>query len=188
MKIATHCILMVTVILIGCATEPTPAQKQETSDWQQTFDEQLQLNGHRNWILVVDKAFPQQPGMKIINTNQKLLPVLEKVLAKIKSSTHVKPIIYNDAELQYITDSLAPGASQYKADLQKVLANFTTNPLLHDSVFVKMDAAARLFTITVLKTEEVIPYSSVFLQLDCAYWGADQERKLREIMKANQSK
>lgn len=188
MKKLIHWILVAMVLLIGCNTASTPTAKQEANDWQESFDEQLQLNGHRNWILVVDKAFPQQPGMKIINTNQKLLPVLETVLAKIKSSTHVKPIIFNDAELQYITDSLAPGANQYKADLQKVLANYNTNPLLHDSVFVKMDAAARLFTITVLKTEEVIPYSSVFLQLDCGYWGAEQEKKLREIMKASQSK
>jgi hypothetical protein len=54
---------------------------------------------------------------------------------------------------------------------------------LHDTVFVKMDAAAKLFSITVLKTEEVIPYSSVFIELDCAYWGGDKEQALRKLMK-----
>ena len=180
------------LILVGfnsCQTEvkqnSLPA---ESISWQQQFDDQLQLNGHRNWILVVDKAFPQQPGMHIINTNERLLPVLEIVLKKIGTSTHVKPIIYNDAELQFITDSLAPGADAYKQQLQKVLNGAIAQPLLHDSVFVRMDKAAKLFSITVIKTEEIIPYSSVFLELDCAYWGAEKEKKLRDLMRSVNNK
>lgn len=172
-------------MLIACNVdrESEETGNESVKSWQTIFDEQLQLSGHRNWILVVDKAFPQQPGMQIINTGQKILPVLETVLARIKSSTHVKPVIFKDAELQYITDSLTDGANKYKADLGKLLGGFAVYPLLHDSVFVKMEASAKLFSITVLKTEEVIPYSSVFIQLDCAYWGKEQELKLREIMK-----
>ncbi len=176
--------LILSLMVLSC--------KQATNDnkenWQQQFDEQLQLSGHRNWILVVDKAFPQQPGMHIINTNEKLLPVLEAVLKKIDHSTHVKPVIYNDAELQFINDSLAPGVSSYKQQLKKVLNGAMVQSLLHDSIFVRMDKAARLFSITVLKTEEVIPYSSVFLELDCAYWGGDKERQLRAIMKSDNNK
>ena len=175
------------LILLGfnsCQTEVKQnSVPSEVVGWQQQFDEQLQLNGHRNWILVVDKAFPQQPGMHIINTNEKLLPVLEAVLKKINASTHVKPIIYNDAELQFISDSLAPGAEAYKQQLQKVLNGIVAQPLLHDTVFVRMDKAAKLFSITVLKTEETIPYSSVFLELDCSYWGAEKEKQLRDLMK-----
>ena len=181
--------IIVVVLLAACKAEPVqyppPAN---TAAWQDSFDEQLQLNGHRNWILVVDKAFPQQPGLKIINTNEELIPVLERVLMKIKSSTHVKPVVYNDAELAFITDSLAPGANQYKEDLKKILNNYNPQPLLHDTVFVKMDQSSKLFSITVIKTETVIPYSSVFIQLDCAYWNGDQEKKLREIMKSTESK
>jgi hypothetical protein len=51
-----------------------------------------------------------------------------------------------------------------------------------------MDKAAKLFSITVLKTEEVIPYSSVFLELDCSYWGAEKEKKLRDLMKSVNNK
>ena len=179
------CSFLLIIGFISCGSEiKQNNQPAETVGWQQQFDEQLQLNGHRNWILVVDKAFPQQPGMHIINTNEKLLPVLETVLKKIGASTHVKPTIYNDAELQFITDSLAPGADAYKQQLQKVLNGAHTQPLLHDTVFVRMDKAAKLFSITVLKTEEVIPYSSVFLELDCAYWSGEKEKILRDKMKS----
>jgi len=180
------------LMLLGfnsCQTEVKQNSSSAKSiGWQQQFDDQLQLNGHRNWILVVDKAFPQQPGMQIINTNEKLLPVLEAVLKKISASAHVKPIIYNDAELQFITDSLAPGAEAYKQQLQKVLNGTVAQPILHDTVFVRMEKAAKLFSITVLKTEEVIPYSSVFLELDCSYWGAEKEKKLRDLMRSVNNK
>lgn len=175
--------LLVSAAFLACGDITTQAPVPATS-WQKQFDDQLQLNGHRNWILVVDKAFPQQPGMHIINTNEKLLPVLQTVLQRVNTSSHVKPVVYKDAELQFLTDSLAPGVSVYRNDLQKTLGTLAASPLLHDSVFVKMDAAAKLFSITVLKTEEVIPYSSVFIELDCAYWGGEKEAKLRQLMKA----
>ena len=90
--------------------------------------------------------------------------------------------------MQFITDSLAPGAEAYKQQLQKVLNGAKTQPLLHDTVFVRMDKAAKLFSITVLKTEEIIPYSSVFVELDCAYWGGDKEQQLRQLMKTANNK
>jgi hypothetical protein len=34
----------------------------------------------------------------------------------------------------------------------------------------------------VIKTNCTMPYTSVFLQLDCAYWGAEDEQLLRENM------
>ena len=176
--------LIFLLVALSCK-QPINIKKES---WQQQFDDQLQRSGHRNWILVVDKAFPQQPGMHMINTNEKLLPVLETVLIKINHSTHVKPVIYNDAELEYISDSLAPGVSTYKQQLKKVLSGASVQSLLHDSVFIRMDKAARLFSVTVLKTEEIIPYSSVFLELDCAYWGGDKEKQLRAIMKPDNNK
>lgn len=179
--------LAMVVIFAACQQiHQAPAATLPATGWKEQFDEQLKLGGHRNWILVVDKAFPQQPGMHIINTGEKLLPVLESVLKEINASAHVRPIVYNDAELQFLTDSLAPGVSEYKANLKKTLGSLTSTALLHDTVFVRMDAASKLFSVTVLKTEEVIPYSSVFIQLDCAYWGGDKEKQLRQIMKTTQ--
>ena len=172
-------LLLISCMETGESTTPT------ASNWQKELDEQIELNGHRNWILVVDKAFPQQPGMHIINTGEKLLPVLEIVMKRLDSASHVKPMIFNDAELQYITDSLAPGANAYKQELNKLMAGKELKPLLHDSVFVQMDKASKLFSITVLKTEETIPYSSEFLQLDCRYWGPEKEKILREKMKTS---
>lgn len=156
------------------------------SGWRQQLDRELPLLGHRNWILVVDKAFPMQtsPGMEVINTDERLLTVLRYTLQKINESTHVKPIIYTDKEIGYITESQSPGVGAYKSQLKDVLGNAGVQSLLHDSVFVRMDASSKLFKILVLKTNETLAYSSVFLQLDCAYWNAEKEGHLREAMKS----
>jgi len=37
--------------------------------------------------------------------------------------------------------------------------------------------------VLVLKTTMTIPYSSVFIRLDCKYWSADAEKRLRARMR-----
>lgn len=153
--------------------------------WKEQLNAELPLLGHRNWILVVDKAFPAQTasGIKVINTNESLQDVLAFTLQKIDRSLHVKPIVYTDTELGFITPQQVPYIDNYKKELQKTLKGIQPLTMLHDTVFVKIDQATKLFKVLVLKTEETIPYSSVFIQLDCKYWSPEEEITLRERMK-----
>jgi len=153
--------------------------------WTQEFDHVLPLLGHRNWILVVDKAYPYQsaPGITTLDTKAPLPMVLEKVVDAIKASAHVKPIFYTDQELGFIAEEMAPGVEACRKEIARILEGAQTQTLLHDSVFAKLDAASKLFNVVILKTESAIAYSSVFIELDCAYWDADKEKALREKMK-----
>ena len=161
-----------------------------TGKWKMQLNLQLQLLGHRNWILVVDKAFPAQnaAGIVTINTGESLLPVLQYTLDQINSSTHVKPLIFTDKELNYISVAQVPEIEKFKTKLFEMIPKEQAQIMLHDSVFVKIAKASELFRIVVLKTEQVIPYSSVFLQLDCKYWPAENEKQLRESMRNNNIK
>jgi D-ribose pyranose/furanose isomerase RbsD len=175
---------------ISCKQEARDTVKQQeviNKDWKARFNQTLLLLGHRNWIVVADKAFPQQnaAGMEVINTNEDLLPVLQYVLRQVNASSHVKPIIYRDKELSFITEDQAKGVKQFANESQQLFNGQQIQTILHDSVFTKLDEASKLFKILVLKTNETIPYTSVFLQLDCAYWGADKERQLRINMNNN---
>jgi len=156
----------------------------ESNNWETLLSEELPLLGHRNWILVVDKAFPAQnaPGIQVVNTCEELLPVLKYTLDQISQSTHVKPIIYTDKELNFITPELEPGIEPFKNSLQEVLKGADVQTILHDSVFMKIDEASKLFKVLVLKTEGTIAYSSVFLNLDCKYWTGEKENALRQAM------
>jgi hypothetical protein len=181
-------LVLTLIIAIGMSTSCTSPSGQkaitETNDWKTILNSELPLLGHRNWILVVDKAFPAQnaPGIHVVNTGEELLPVLKYTLEQISKSTHVKPIIYTDQELNFITPELESEIELYKKSLQEVLNGADTQTILHDSVFTKIDEASKLFKILVLKTEGTIAYSSVFLNLDCKYWTAEKESSMRQAM------
>jgi len=182
--------IVIVFFLMGCmaCNQPATNTTDTQTDWKQQLNKELPLLGHRNWILVVDKAFPAQSsaGMEVFNTNEDLLPVLKYTLGQINSSTHVKPIIFTDKEINYITESQSPGVGNYKTQLKGILGTLPVQSLLHDSVFTKMDASSKLFKVLVLKTNQTLAYSSVLIQLDCAYWNADKEKQLRAAMKNNQ--
>ena len=170
----------------GCLTVTSHSQPKGTSMyWTQEFDRVLPLLGHRNWILVVDKAYPYQsaPGITYLDTKAPLPDVLERVVSDIASSTHIKPVFYTDQEMGFLSGELVPGVDAFRAEITKRLAGARTQTLPHESVFKKLDEASKLFHVVVLKTECTIPYSSVFIELDCDYWSGDKEKALRAKMK-----
>ena len=172
------------VLISACNSVQQPQETIVQASWQSILDQDLHLLGHRNWILVVDKAFPEQSsaGMKYIYVEQDLLPTLEEVLEKVEASSHVKPIIYQDKELSFITEEQVNGIEEFRAEALKVLAERDVNTLLHDEVFAMLDESSSLFRVLVIKTKGTLPYTSVFLQLDCSYWNGDQENALRKAM------
>jgi len=153
-------------------------------DWRERVAQTMPLMGHRNWILIVDSAYPLQasPGVETIETNASHLDVLRSVLGTINSSIHVRPLIYMDKELPFVADADAPGASAYRDQVQKILADYTIEALLHDRVISQIDETGKEFHVLVLKTTMTIPYSSVFIRLDCKYWSADAEKRMRQRM------
>ncbi len=173
-------------VIVSCKqTSVDKSDAKADADWKQYFNKQLPLLGHRNWVMVVDKAFPLQtaPGMEYIDTHEKFLPALQYVLQQIDSATHVSPIIYKDTELSFITENQVPGITDFKKSAEKLLMGHKVQTMLHDSVFTQMDHASKLFKILVIKTNETIPYSSVFLQLECKYWNSEKEHALRQSMR-----
>lgn len=92
--------------------------------------------------------------------------------------------------MKLISESQAKSVTSFRLESEKFIRMGKTNlelqpqSILHDSVFTKLDEASKLCTIVVLKTNETIPYTSVFLQLDCSYWNAEKEKQLREKMKS----
>lgn len=172
------------ILLDSCTSASPPAAAEDKASWQSILEEDLHLLGHRNWILVVDKAFPEQssPGMKYLYVDQDLIATLEQVLEMVEASSHVKPVIYQDQELTYITEKQVAGIAAFRSEMGTVLAGREANTLLHEEVFQMLDESSSLFRVLVMKTNTALPYTSVFLQLDCAYWTPEQEKQLRDLM------
>jgi len=90
-----------------------------------------------------------------------------------------------DAELPFVSESDAPGVSAYQAEIKQLLHDYPIEQLPHEKIIANIDEAGKTFHVLVLKTNMTIPYTSVFIRLDCKYWSADQEKRLREKMAAS---
>ena len=159
------------------ASETEPA-------WRQTLEHRLPLLGHRNWIVIADSAYPLQSreGIETIATEADHFTVLRTVLAMLRQSKHVRPIVYLDAELPFVADDDAPGIAAYRHELDKILKNQPPKSLSHEKVIAKLDQSARTFHVLILKTNMALPYTSVFIELDCGYWSSEAEDRLRNYM------
>jgi L-fucose mutarotase/ribose pyranase (RbsD/FucU family) len=156
-----------------------------SGDWKTALNKLLSLWGHRNWVVVADAAYPAQsnPGFETIATGADHLHLLNAVFGAIESSKHVRPKIYLDRELQHVFDQDAPGATEYREALKLLLGGRQTESLEHEQIIVRLDECAKLFRVLVLKSTLTIPYTSVFLELDCGYWNSDAEQRLRRSMR-----
>lgn len=179
-----RCVLFLTLLLFApalSAQQPSPA-----SDWKNTLAQRLPLLGHRNWILVVDSAYPLQtsPGLEVIETNADQVDVTKEVLAQIDASIHVRPILFMDAELPFLTEQDSPGADAYRRQIAAALHDYPIQRQLHEKLIATVSATSKDFSILVLKTRLAVPYTSVFIRLDCKYVSAEAEQRLRARMKA----
>jgi hypothetical protein len=155
--------------------------------WQQILAERISYYGHRNWIVIADSAYPEQSraGIETIVVKASQLQVLQTVLNQLDSSRHVRPIAFTDQELKFVPEAEAPGVTGYRETLAMLLKSRDSNSLPHEQIISKLDTAGQTFRVLIIKTNMTIPYTSVFLQLDCAYWSAESERKLRDAIAAS---
>jgi len=155
------------------------------ADWRPLLADEMPVLGHRNWIVIADSAYPAQsnPGVETIYTGAGQLAVVKGVLAALDKTKHVRPVVHLDAELPHVPEGHAPGVAAYRTELNQLLQGRRVTSLPHDELIAKLDAAAKLFRILVLKTDLTIPYTSVFVELECGYWSPEAEQALREAMK-----
>ena len=157
---------------------------QAQSGWQQKVKDEMPLLGHRNWIVIVDSAYPLQssPGIETIDTDSDHLAVLDYVLDAIKNSKHVRPLVHTDKELEFVPEKESPGVDRYREALKERLHGLPADSDLHQIWIDRLNETSKSIHVLVLKTRMTIPYTSVFLQLDCRYWSAESESRLREAM------
>jgi hypothetical protein len=186
---ASKKVLIVAAVSIASIFATAQASRNGERDWRARVQQELPLMGHRNWIAVVDSAYPLQTsgGIETIETGADQIEVVQAVLDSMAKSRHVRPVIFTDAELKAVPESDATGVSAYRESLSKLLGRSETGKLEaqalpHEQIISKLDEAGKTFHILVLKSTMTIPYTSVFIRLDCGYWTEEQEKRLRERM------
>jgi hypothetical protein len=160
--------------------------KSGVAEWRRCFRDHLAAYGHRNWIVVADAAYPAQSasGIETVVSGCGQIEVLRHVLEDIAAAGHVTPIVYTDRELAFVPEQDAPGVTAFRGQLSELLGKRTVRELPHDQIIARLDEAGRVFRVLIVKTGMRIPYTSVFLELGCAYWDPDAERRLRSALGA----
>ncbi len=159
------------------------------SDWRTLVDEEMPVLGHRNWILIVDSAYPLQAsaGVETVETDAPHMEVLRYVLGAMDRSIHLRPDIFLDKELAFVPEEDASGMSAFRREIDAVLRNYGVESVPHEQLIGKVDEAGKTMHVLVLKSRSALPYTSVFIRLNCKYWGDDAEKRMRARMAKGQA-
>ena len=157
-----------------------------SSSWQALLKDRLQLFGHRNWLVIADSAYPAQSrhGIETIVADEEQTIVLVKALEMLHECKHIKPTIYTDTELAFVLEEDAPGVTSYRQQLSDLLSGYEVQTQLHEEIISRLNRTGEVFRVLAIKTKMRIPYTSVFVELDCGYWNAQAEERLRAAMRA----
>ena len=175
--------LALTLLLTGCQAP------HQSLSWQATLHRDLPLYGDRNWIAIVDSAYPDQsrPGVETVVTHHNMFTVLKYVLAGIRNAPNIRAQAYTDKELNYVTDTQTPGIGAYRAKLYAMLAGVPHLSRMHIQSIHRLNKDGKIFNILILKTNLTMPYTSVFIHLKCGYWTNADETALRKAMASAQA-
>jgi D-ribose pyranose/furanose isomerase RbsD len=162
------------------------ASNPSAADWQTILQQRLPLYGHRNWIVVSDAAFPaySQSGIETIAVNQDLPSVLNYVAKAISSSKHVRAAAFVDQELKFVPEEDYPGVTHLREEINRTFVKSSLSSIPHAEALSRIDDAGKTFRVLFIKTNTTIPYTSVFLRLDCGYMTDEIESKIRHAIAA----
>jgi L-fucose mutarotase/ribose pyranase (RbsD/FucU family) len=155
-----------------------------SSTWQDVLRDRLQLFGHRNWLVIADSAYPAQSrqGVETIVADEEQATALAKTFAILHECKHIKPTIYTDRELTFVSEEDAPGITPYQQQLTELLKGYEVRALPHEEIISRLDRVGEMFRVLLVKTKMRIPYTSIFFELQCGYWNAQAEDRLRAAM------
>ena len=161
-----------------------------TRAWEKVLKDRLKLYGHRNWVVIADSAYPAQSkqGIETIAADDEQVTVVERAFALLRQCKHVRPAIYTDEELRFVPEGDAPGVTLYREQLARLLSGYEASSLPHEETIAMLDRVGETFRVLLIKTKMRIPYTSVFLELQCGYWNTRAENRLRTVIRSEDRK
>jgi hypothetical protein len=156
-----------------------------SANWRELVQAYLPRLGHRNWIVIADAAYPAQsaPGIETIVTGATMTDVADYVFGELENARHVRPLVLHDEELSAIAESDAPGVGALRAGLKNRLKGLEVETLPHKKIIRQLADLGEVFEILLLKTTLTIPYTTLFIRLECGYWPEAAEKRLRRALR-----
>jgi hypothetical protein len=154
------------------------------SNWQEIVKDRLQVYGHHNWLVVADSAYPAHPrqGIETIVVDEGQTTVLARVFAILRPCKHIRPTICVAEELRFVAEKDAHGITAHRKKLSRLLDGYSVCALPQEEIISMLYRLSEKFRVLSVKTNTRIPYTSVFFMLECGYWNAGAEARLRAAM------
>ncbi len=178
------CLVFAALVFCGCAT---PEYK---LSWNKKLNYRLPVMGKNNWIVITDAAYPatHTRGVEIIATDKPLTSVLDYVISSMDKAGHIGATAWISSELEKIPDRDAIGIDDIYQEIWCQLneAKIKTKAALEKDIVKMIEAEAADYKILVLKSETQLPYTTVYLHLDCGYWDDTREKRLRDALRSSE--
>ncbi|MEG1543308.1 MAG: hypothetical protein RR382_02120 [Tannerellaceae bacterium] len=152
------------------------------ADWEKVLQDKLPLLGHRNWIVVTDMAYPLQAkeGILTLYAEASCTDVLAVIKKMIDNAPHIYAHVYQDKELSFLNEKLCPGIDSFRININKIISDHIT-VVEHERLIARLDSISNQFQVILIKTNQTLPYTSVFFELDCKYWNDIKQKELDKL-------
>jgi hypothetical protein len=102
--------------------------------------------------------------------------------------THVRATAFLDQELQSVQEKDYPGVTHLRHEINSAFPKTQLSSIPHSEVLSKIDEAGKTFSVLFIKTNTTIPYTSVYMRLDCGYMTDEVESKIRNAVAVSANK
>ena len=104
---------------------------------------------------------------------------LESVVKALDEARHVRVEAFLDVDLDYLSEEDCAGVDAFRARITSLLGGQPVVKRPHEELINALAEAAKTFRVLIVKTDLLIPYTSVFFRLECGYWNETAEKSLR---------
>lgn len=184
---ASLCSPLLALLISGCSST---AVLESDLSWDDQLERQLPRLGKNSWIVIADAAYPagHVAGVEVIVAPKPVTTVLDFVLDTLGDSQGVGATAWLSAELERIPDRDAPEIGRLHKDLCRALnaAKVEIKVAAEEEITKKVAADSAAYRTIVIRTTTPKPYSSVYLSLNCKYWDAAREKRLRDALRGTE--
>ena len=176
--------IMAAALLASCQQNRGPTRLEVIDQTRAAIAPQLLQLGARNWVVIADPTYPipAGAGAYTMAVQSGAADTFREVLDLLETQASLTPRIWVCNEMEVLTDSLAPGITQYKHEIDPLLSGRFCYRLDEKIISAQLADASQKYRILYIKTRTQLPYSTIAIELDSGYWDPDAEAEVRKRM------
>ncbi|MBE6419534.1 MAG: hypothetical protein E7031_05320 [Akkermansiaceae bacterium] len=171
-------------LLASCQQNHGPTRIEMIDQTRAAIAPQLLQLGARNWVVIADPTYPipAGAGAYTMAVPSGSADTFREVLDLLELQAALTPRIWVCNEMNALTESLAPGITEYNREIEALLSGRFCYRLDERIISMQLADASQKYRILYIKTKTQLPYSTIAIELDSGYWDPDSEAEIRRRM------